>query len=136
MPRESETLVGLSVHNNQFTIEEYVTGGSFGSFHFGTETRTGKRVGIKLEKKDCQQAQLFLEYGFYRALGSVRFIPKIFHFGPINDWNVLVMEVLGPSLGNMNAKCGYRFSIQTTTQLMVQMITIFEYIHEHGIIYR
>ena len=36
----------------------------------------------------------------------------------------------------MNQKCGNSFSIQTTTQLMIQLITIFEYVHEHGIVYR
>lgn len=141
--RESESLVGQPFHNNDFTIDRYITGGSFGAFHIGTDNRAssgggggGKQVGVKLEKKDAAQAQLYLEYGFYRALGNARFIPQIFCFAPVGDWHALVMELLGPSLLNMNAKFGHRFTIATTTQLMVQLLTLFEYIHERAIIYR
>lgn len=110
--------------------------GSFGSFHFGTEIRTGKRVGIKFEKKEMNQPQLFLEYGFYRDLGKMRFLPQMYNIAPIDEWNALVIELLGPSLDAINRKCGGTFSVQTTTQMMIQLINIFEYVHEHGIIYR
>ena len=89
-----------------------------------------------MESRNVQQPQLHLEFGFYRALGSPRFIPKVHYIGQVADWSALVMDLLGPSLLAMNTKCDNTFSISTTTKLMIQLVNIFEYVHDHGIIYR
>ena len=112
--------------------------GSFGSFHFGHERRTGEKVAIKLEKREAPQPQLQLEYYYYRSLGPVRFIPKVHYFGPCpgDAWHGLVMDLLGPSLLGMRNKCGGRFSIVTSTQIMMQLVRIMWFVHEAGILYR
>lgn len=61
------------------------------------------------------------------------------HFGPCgpnNAWNALVMELLGPSLRDMNEKCGGTYSLLTTVQLTIQLLNLFEYVHDHGVVYR
>ena len=54
----------------------------------------------------------------------------------IGDYNVLILELLGPSLGRMQKVCGNTFSITTTTQLLTQLISIMEYVHDCHIVYR
>lgn len=130
----SDALLGRII-KGRYQIGDFVAGGAYGRFHLGTDQQTGKTIGVKLEKKSIEQPQLYLEFGFYIALGNIRFIPKIFLLSYIDDWNALVMEVLGPSLFRMQQTCD-GFTLQTTTQLMIQVLNIFEYVHEHGIIYR
>mgnify|MGYP002649708657 CR=1 FL=1 len=131
----SDTLLGRQI-KGRYVVGDFVAGGAFGRFHLGTDQKTGKAVGIKLEKKDIDQPQLYLEFGYYTDLGNICFIPKLYLLSHIDDWNALVMELLGPSLFRMLTQCGSGFSLQTTTQLMIQVLNIFEYVHEHGIIYR
>ncbi|KAJ6216670.1 hypothetical protein RDWZM_007827 [Blomia tropicalis] len=133
---ETEELVGHML--GQFIIDDYVTGGSFGSFHYGHDSRNNDKVAIKLEKKGVPQPQLHLEFGFYRSLGLIRFIPKIYYFGICGNqvWHGMVMELLGPSLLAMNDKCGGTFTTATTVQLTIQLLNVFEYVHDHGLLYR
>ena len=117
--------------------------GAFGSFHFGYERDTGEKVAIKLEKMDVPQPQLALECLYYECLGAfksedgpMRFLPKIYYFGRCPEWHGLVMELLGPSLLGMRDKVVGKYSIQTATLIMYQLVKILYYVHEHGILYR
>lgn len=121
--------------NNLFYLI-LLTKGSFGCIFLGTNTKTEQRVAIKMEKQDVDKPQLHLEYGFYRSLGVMRFLPKISYFGFCLNYNALVMELLGPSLNNMCTTCGGQFGIVTTTKVFIQLLNIFEYVHDYGIIYR
>ena len=140
--QESKSLVGQVVGGSQarkYVIGEYVAGGSFGSFHYGIDQRDGSKVAIKLEQVGAPQPQLFLEFGFYKVLGRARFIPRILSFGPVGPggkWNALVMELLGPSLREMNERCNNSFTILTIVQLAIQLLNLFEYVHDHGLLYR
>ena len=130
----SNELVGKML--GRFYIGQFVAGGSFGSFHYGFERDSKQKVAIKLENRNAPAPQLHLEYYYYRSLGPANFIPKIHFFGPCGDdelWSGLVMDLLGPSLLGMRDKtCGGKFSICTTLAVGIQMINIFEYLHEHG----
>ncbi|KAF7489698.1 Casein kinase I isoform gamma-1 [Sarcoptes scabiei] len=134
---DSTKLISERVGNSSFIIGNYLTGGSFGSLHAGHHSKTKEKVAIKVERQDCAKPQLHLEYGFYRTLGSnMNFLPKILYFGPCRNYNALVMDLLGPSLLKMNQICDNHFGIVTTTKLLIQLLNIFEYVHDQGIIYR
>lgn len=119
----------------RYRLGEYVTGGSFGRVHFAYDTE-GNKLAAKLEKKDVERPQLILEYGFYKSLGKSKFIPIINDFGPVEDWNALVMELLGPSLSSIVQTCDSKCTFVCTLGMMIQLLKIFEYIHDHGLIYR
>ncbi|KAJ6218683.1 hypothetical protein RDWZM_004495 [Blomia tropicalis] len=138
MDRPSEELLGEKV-GGRFVIGEFVAGGSFGSFHFGTDCQTQTKVAIKLESKESLQPQLHIEYMNYSILGRAQFIPIVHYFAPCGrneSWNALVMDLLGPSLSHIREKCGGTFTVQTTINLMIQLLNIFEFVHLHGILYR
>ena len=62
-------------------------------------------------------------------------IPKIKTFGFNNDYNILVMQLLGKSLEDLiNIKL--KFSIKTTAMLGYQMLSVLQYIHDRHIIHR
>ena len=49
-------------------------------------------------------------------------IPTAYYFGQEGLHNILVIDLLGPSLEDMFDTCGRRFSIKTTAMLAKQMV--------------
>ena len=56
--------------------------------------------------------------------------------GQEGDFNVLVMELLGPSLEDLFNFCGRKFSMKTVLLLADQLISRIEYVHFKGFIHR
>ncbi|KAJ8482125.1 hypothetical protein ONZ51_g5551 [Trametes cubensis] len=63
-------------------------------------------------------------------------IPQIYHFGQEGLHNILVIDLLGPSLEDLFDMCGRKFSIKTVCMAARQMITRVQTIHEKNLIYR
>lgn len=103
----------------------------------GKNLITGEALAIKLELVKCKAPTLHLEFRFYKILQQADGIPKVHYFGPCgNKYVALVMELLGPSLEDMFDLCDRKFSIKTTIQIALQMISRLEFVHTKGIIYR
>jgi len=55
-------------------------------------------------------------------------VPTLHYFGIEGEFNVLVMELLGPNLEELLNFCGNKFSIPTTLAIADQMVFfIFQY---------
>jgi casein kinase 1 len=52
-------------------------------------------------------------------------IPQIYHFGSEGLHNVLVIELLGPSMEDLFDMCGRKFSVKTTCLVARQMVSEF-----------
>ena len=52
---------------------------------------------------------------------SARGFPKVFDFGLCGSVQCLVMEILGPNLGDLLRVCGGRFSLQTCLVIAIQV---------------
>ena len=64
-------------------------------------------------------------------------IPKVYYFDKIeNRFNYMVMDFLGPSLGDLFQLTQKKFSLQTVCMCGMQMMCRLEYIHEKGYIHR
>lgn len=52
-------------------------------------------------------------------------IPQIYHFGQEGLHNILVIDLLGPSLEDLFDMCGRKFSIKTVCMAARQMVRLF-----------
>ena len=60
--------------------------------------------------------------------GTVGF-PKMYYFGVEGDYNVLVMDLLGPSIEDLFEYCRRKFTLKTVLMLAIQMLQRIEYVH-------
>lgn len=63
-------------------------------------------------------------------------IPNVYYFGQEGLHNILVIDLLGPSLEDLFDHCGRRFTIKTVVMVAKQMLSRVQTIHEKNLIYR
>jgi casein kinase 1 len=102
----------------------------------GVNVVTGEAVAIKLEPTDARRPQLLYEARLYKVLAGRAGIPVVHWCGVEGGVNVMVMDLLGPSLEDLLAICGGRMSLETVLMVADQMITIMEHIHAKNLIHR
>uniref|UniRef100_A0A8C5Q6P4 non-specific serine/threonine protein kinase n=1 Tax=Leptobrachium leishanense TaxID=445787 RepID=A0A8C5Q6P4_9ANUR len=102
----------------------------------GANIATGEEVAIKLECVKTKHPQLHIESKFYKMMQGGVGIPSIKWCGAEGDYNVMVMELLGPSLEDLFNFCSRKFSLKTVLLLADQMISRIEYIHSKNFIHR
>jgi len=76
---------------------------------------------VKLESQKARHPQLLYESKLYKMLHGGIGIPKMRWFGQEKDYNVLVMELLGPSLEDLFNFCSREFSMKTVLMLADQV---------------
>uniref|UniRef100_A0A670JE25 non-specific serine/threonine protein kinase n=1 Tax=Podarcis muralis TaxID=64176 RepID=A0A670JE25_PODMU len=95
-----------------------------------------KEVAVKLESQKARHPQLLYESKLYKILQGGVGIPHIRWYGQEKDYNVLVMDLLGPSLEDLFNFCSRRFTMKTVLMLADQMISRIEYVHTKNFIHR
>ncbi|TVY91892.1 Casein kinase I-like protein [Lachnellula willkommii] len=63
-------------------------------------------------------------------------IPNVYYFGQEGLHNILVIDLLGPSLEDLFDHCNRRFSNKTVVMVAKQMLSRVQTIHEKNLIYR
>lgn len=121
---------------NKYRLGRKIGSGSFGDIYLGTTINTGEEVAIKLECIRTKHPQLHIESKFYKMMQGGIGIPRIIWCGSEGDYNVMVMELLGPSLEDLFNFCSRRFSLKTVLLLADQMISRIDYIHSRDFIHR
>lgn len=130
----SEMIVGRSVKTR---VLQKINGGSFGQIHLGVLVESGQEVAVKLERQKSLAPQLLNEGNVLRHLEGGPGIPKIHWFGMYEpEYNVMVMDLLGPSLQDLFSYCKHKFSLKTVLMLADQMINILAYVHKKQYVYR
>nr|XP_057917981.1 casein kinase I isoform X1 [Doryrhamphus excisus]XP_057917983.1 casein kinase I isoform X1 [Doryrhamphus excisus] len=121
---------------NKYRLGRKIGSGSFGDIYLGSNLATGEEVAIKLECVKTKHPQLHIESKFYKMMQGGVGIPSIKWCGAEGDYNVMVMELLGPSLEDLFNFCSRKFSLKTVLLLADQMISRIEYIHLKNFIHR
>ncbi|XP_016954764.1 casein kinase I [Drosophila biarmipes] len=119
-----------------YDLGRKVGAGSFGDIFQATHLRSGLRVALKLERRDVVNPRLFFEYKLYITLSQGEGIPRVYRYHTTNLYNVMAMELLGPSLEELFNQCQRRFSLKTVLMLAVQMLERLEYLHSHRFVHR
>ncbi|KAH7577692.1 hypothetical protein JRO89_XS01G0285700 [Xanthoceras sorbifolium] len=63
-------------------------------------------------------------------------IPHLKWFGVEGDYNIMVIDLLGPSLEDLFNYCNRKFSLKTVLMLADQLINRVEYMHSRGFLHR
>ncbi|GLV32957.1 discs overgrown [Carabus blaptoides fortunei] len=121
---------------NKYRLGRKIGSGSFGDIYLGTNISTAEEVAIKLECIKTRHPQLHIESKFYKMMQGGVGIPTIKWCGTEGDYNVMVMELLGPSLEDLFNFCSRRFSLKTVLLLADQLITRIDFIHSRNFIHR
>ncbi|KAK7693536.1 bifunctional choline kinase/ethanolamine kinase cki1 [Cerrena zonata] len=127
----SNNVVGV-----HYRVGKKIGEGSFGVIFEGVNLLNSQTVAIKFEPRKAEAPQLRDECRSYRILAGCPGIPQIYHFGQEGLHNILVIDLLGPSLEDLFDMCGRKFSIKTVCMAARQMLSRVQTIHEKNLIYR
>jgi len=120
----------------KYRLGRKIGNGSFGEIYLGVNVQTSEEVAIKLENTRNRHLQLQHESRLYRMLQGGYGIPNIHWYGLEGAFNVLVMDLMGPSLEDLFNLCNRRFTLKTVLMLADQMISRIEYMHTKKFIHR
>lgn len=97
---------------------------------------TGEEVAIKLESVKAKQPQLLYESKLIKMISGCPGLPHVHWYGVDGDFNVMVIDLLGPSLEDLLNFCERRLSLKTLVMLADQMTTLIEYVHFKNFLHR
>ncbi|XP_041002208.1 casein kinase 1-like protein 2 isoform X1 [Juglans microcarpa x Juglans regia] len=121
---------------NKFRLGRKIGSGSFGEIYLGTNIQTNEEVAIKLENIKTKHPQLLYESKLYKILQGGTGIPNVRWFGVEGDYNVLVLDLLGPSLEDLFNFCSRKLSLKSVLMLADQMINRVEFVHSKSFLHR
>lgn len=120
----------------KYRLGRKIGSGSFGDIYLGTNLQTQGEVGIKLESIKTKHPQLLYESKLYKIFQGGTGVPNVRWFGVEGDYNIMVMDLLGPSLEDLFNFCNRKFSLKTVLMLADQLISRIEYVHSKSFIHR
>ncbi|KAJ8756165.1 hypothetical protein K2173_024712 [Erythroxylum novogranatense] len=121
---------------NKFRLGRKIGSGSFGEIYLGANVQTNEEVAIKLENVKTKHPQLMYESKLYKILQGGTGIPNVRWFGVEEEYKVLVMDLLGPSLEDLFSFCSRKLSLKTVLMLADQMINRVELVHSKSFLHR
>ncbi|KAK8290197.1 hypothetical protein V6Z11_D07G242500 [Gossypium hirsutum] len=120
-----------NVIGGKFKLGRKIGSGSFGELYLGVNVQTKEEVAVKLESAKTKHPQLHYESKLYMLLQGGTGIPHLKWFGIEADYNVMVIDLLGPSLEDLFNYCNRKLSLKT-----LLMLAIIEYMHSRGFLHR
>lgn len=131
MASSSSNVVGV-----HYRVGKKIGEGSFGVIFEGNNLLNNQQVAIKFEPRKSDAPQLRDEYRTYKILVGCPGIPNVYYFGQEGLHNILVIDLLGPSLEDLFDHCNRKFTTKTVVMVAKQMLSRVQTIHEKNLIYR
>lgn len=122
--------------DDRYRVDRKIGEGGFGLVYSGTDLQSGDEVAIKLTSVRKDPRFLEDERDTYKALSGGVGIPRVRWFGQECTFNVLIHDILGPSLEDLLNYCDRKLSLKTVLLVANQAISRLEYIHSKDILHR
>jgi casein kinase 1 len=124
-----------------YKLTNKIGSGSFGEIWHAINDKNDEEFAVKVEDGDTPTPQLISECRIYLWLHSdatvlAHAIPSVKYYGVERDKNIMIMDLLGPSLEQLFEKSHRKFSMKTVLMLADQMLKRIEFIHYRRIIHR
>ncbi|RDX94337.1 Casein kinase 1-like protein 6 [Mucuna pruriens] len=120
----------------KFKLGRKIGSGSFGELYIAVNIQTGEEVAVKLEPVKTKHPQLHYESKLYMLLQGGTGIPHLKWFGVEGDYNVMAIDLLGPSLEDLFNYCNRKLTLKSVLMLADQLINRVEYMHSRGFLHR
>jgi len=125
---EKDFLIGQIIFK-KYEIKKKLGMGSFSSVYLVNDVKSNEKYAIKLGEKNSTSGVLLTSEAKILKKLQVLGFPKFEFFGTQNEYNILIMELLGQSLEKIFEMQNKLFSIKTACMLGIQMIDRIEYLH-------
>lgn len=129
----------VTVRGGSVKLVTQIGHGAFGDIYTAVEVATGRPLACKLELARAGKNMLQHEFDVYCTFPTPRpepGLPVAEWFGLEGDYNVMIMELLGPNLQHLMQFCKGKFSLKTVLILAQQMIERLEQLHSLGWLHR
>jgi serine/threonine protein kinase len=121
---------------NKFQITKRIGAGSFGVVYSAVNLDNGTSVGLKVETVGSSRLQLMNEARVLKNLQGAAGFAHLYSATTEGTYNVLAMELLGPSLESLLRRCSRRLSLKSVLQVTLQMLDRIEHMHRKSYIHR
>eukprot|EP01060_Flectonema_neradi_P015962 TRINITY_DN22598_c0_g1_i1.p1 TRINITY_DN22598_c0_g1~~TRINITY_DN22598_c0_g1_i1.p1 ORF type:complete len:337 (+),score=40.18 TRINITY_DN22598_c0_g1_i1:66-1076(+) len=130
----------------EYSVLGSVGSGSFSDCFEGKNLRSGEVICMKFEERASREAakagtpqrveRLETEYKIMHRLSGSGYTPETYGFLQASTANILVLELLGPSLDSLLKKGVGYFSHATTAMVAASIMDCMAYVHGKGILHR
>jgi serine/threonine protein kinase len=134
---------GMDILEGRFRVIKRLGNGAFGEIYKVEKKKDGSVYAAKIERavKNSKHVMLFWESKLIHKLRGKTYIPQLYYIGTDktnekNQFHVMVMDMLGPSLEDLFMQCKRKFDLKTCCLVAQQMIKRIEKVHEERIIHR
>jgi tau tubulin kinase len=129
--------VGSSLIKGRWKVLKKIGAGAFGEIYSGKNIITNELVAIKVERVDSKKQVLKLEVAVLKKLQACPYVCRFITCGRFNEYNYMIMELLGENLSELRRRQpDGKFSMTTTLKLGMQMLKALEAVHDLGYIHR
>eukprot|EP00930_Biecheleria_cincta_P074310 TRINITY_DN61516_c0_g1_i1.p1 TRINITY_DN61516_c0_g1~~TRINITY_DN61516_c0_g1_i1.p1 ORF type:complete len:362 (-),score=34.11 TRINITY_DN61516_c0_g1_i1:14-1099(-) len=119
-----------------YSLGRKLGSGSFGVTYVAVHARTRQEFAAKLESADCKVSHLRHEVKLLKLLRACPGITDVYYYGTEGRYNIMIMDLLGPSLEGLLNACARSFSLKTLLMIAGQMMNILRHVHAQGIVHR
>ncbi|EGR31172.1 protein kinase domain protein [Ichthyophthirius multifiliis] len=130
------------INNNigkSFRFIEKIDQGAFGEIYLAKDVLSGKEVAIKLEKADSKSKLLCYESKVLQYLNqdiNIQGFPQVYYCSQEEQYNIMVYELLGPSLEDLFNICSRKFQPKTVAMIGLQILERLQFLHSKYFIHR